>query len=52
MALIALSSFGIRQLRPGGFSFVHAVSLATLAARPIAVLQVFGALEHGGAACG
>ena len=42
MALIALSSFGIRQLRPGSFSFVHAVSLATLAALPIAVLHARG----------
>ena len=39
MALIALSSFGIRELRPGSFSFVHAISLATIAVLPLAVLH-------------
>ena len=39
MTLIALSSFGIRELRPGSFSFVHIISLATLAVLPFAVLH-------------
>ncbi len=39
MAFIALSSFGIRGLHPGQFSFVHAVSVGTLVMLPIAVLH-------------
>ncbi len=39
MAAIALSSFGIRGLRPGRFSFVHVVSIVTLAVIPFAVLH-------------
>ena len=39
MAAIALSSFGIQGLRPGRFSFVHVVSIVTLAAIPLAVLH-------------
>ena len=38
-AAIALSSFGIQGLRPGRFSFVHVVSIATLAFIPVAVLH-------------
>ena len=39
MAAIALSSFGIRVLVHGAFSFVHVISVATLAALPVAVLH-------------
>ncbi len=39
MAAIAASSFGIRVLRPGHFSFVHAVALVTLVVLPAAVLH-------------
>ena len=39
MAVIALSSFGIQGLRPGAYSFVHIISLATLLALPVGVLQ-------------
>jgi uncharacterized membrane protein len=37
MAVIALSSFGIQGLRPGAYSFVHIISLATLLALPFGV---------------
>ncbi len=39
MAAIALVSFGIRSLHPGSFSFIHVISLATLAVLPFAVLH-------------
>ncbi len=39
MAAIALSSFGIRVLRDGKFSFVHVISIATLVVLPFAVLH-------------
>ena len=39
MTAIALSSFGIQGLRPGRFSFVHVVSIVTLALIPGAVLH-------------
>ena len=39
MSLIALSSFGIRSLHPGRFSYVHVISLVTLAVLPLAVLH-------------
>ncbi len=39
MATIALSSFGVRVLRQGGFSFVHVISVVTLAVLPLAVLH-------------
>jgi len=39
MAAIALSSFGIRELHPGSFSFIHAISLVTLVVLPFAVLH-------------
>ena len=39
MAAIALSSFGIRVLAQGRFSFVHVISVFTLAVLPFAVLH-------------
>ncbi len=39
MAAIALSSFGIRVLAQGAFSFVHVISVITLATLPFAVLH-------------
>ncbi len=39
MAAIALSSFGIRVLAQGAFSFVHVISVFTLAVLPFAVLH-------------
>ncbi len=39
MAAIALSSFGIRVLAHGAFSFVHVISIVTLAVLPFAVLH-------------
>ncbi len=39
MAAIALSSFGIRVLAQGRFSFIHVISLITLAVLPFAVLH-------------
>ncbi len=39
MAAIALSSFGIRVLAQGAFSFVHVISVVTLAVLPFAVLH-------------
>ena len=39
MAGIALSSFSIRVLRPGRLSFVHIISIVTLAMLPVAVLH-------------
>ena len=39
MAAVALGSFGIRTLRHGQFSFVHAISIGTLIGLPVAVLR-------------
>ena len=39
MAAIALSSFGIRVLAQGAFSFVHVISAIALAVLPFAVLH-------------
>jgi uncharacterized membrane protein len=39
MATIALSSFGIQELHPGSFTFIHVISIATLIVLPFAVLH-------------
>lgn len=39
LATVALSSFGIRVLRPGAFSVIHVISAFTLITLPIAVLH-------------
>jgi uncharacterized membrane protein len=39
MAIIALSSFGIQELKRGHFSYIHVISIVTLVVLPFAVLH-------------
>ena len=39
MLAVATSSFGIRTLNPGHFSFVHVIAIYTLVMLPVAVLH-------------
>lgn len=43
MAATAISSFWIQELNPGGYSWIHGLSIWTLALLPLAVL----AIRHG-----